>query len=110
VLFVLIVFAVIGGIAGATGSVDEFGDLDANAGAAVVIGLLSLAFIIPNLAVTVRRLHDTGRSGWFVLLGLIPCIGGILLLVFYVSAGDPGTNKFGPPPASSALPPELPTT
>jgi len=106
----VIVFAVIGGIAGATGSVDELGNLDANSGAAAVIGLLSLVFLIPNLAVIVRRLHDTGRSGWFVFLGLIPCIGGILLLVFYVSAGDPGTNKFGPPPGSPSGLPELPPT
>ena len=100
VLFLVILWAVIGAVAGAAGSIDEFGDLDSNAGAAALLGVVSLGLILPNLAVAVRRLHDTGRSGWFLFLGLIPCIGGILLLVFYASAGDPGPNKFGPPPAS----------
>ena len=102
VLFLVLFWAVIGGIAGATGSIDEFGNLASNSGAAALIGIVSLGLIIPNLAVAVRRLHDTGKSGWFLFLGLIPCIGGILLLVFYVSAGDPGTNAFGPPPVAPA--------
>ncbi|HLM61496.1 MAG TPA: DUF805 domain-containing protein [Pyrinomonadaceae bacterium] len=58
-------------------------------------GLYSLAVLIPGIAVTVRRLHDTGRSGWYVLLGLIPCIGGIILLVFAVEEGHQGENEYG---------------
>jgi uncharacterized membrane protein YhaH (DUF805 family) len=60
--------------------------------------LLSLAFIIPGLAVTIRRLHDTDRSGWNILWGLIPLIGAIMLLVFYFTDGTPGPNRFGPDP------------
>jgi uncharacterized membrane protein YhaH (DUF805 family) len=98
-LFVVIVLTVVAGFAVASGAVDEAGSLDPDSGAALAVGLVWLALILPNLAVAVRRLHDTGKSGWFVLLGLIPCIGGIVLLVFYASDGDPGENRFGPQPS-----------
>lgn len=65
-------------------------------------GLASLVFIIPGLAVTVRRLHDTGRSGWNILLGLIPIIGPFLLLVFYITDGTSGPNRFGPDPKTAS--------
>ena len=57
-----------------------------------------LATFIPGLAVSVRRLHDIGKSGWYFLLILIPCIGGIILLVFDVTAGDVGENEYGADP------------
>jgi uncharacterized membrane protein YhaH (DUF805 family) len=57
-----------------------------------------LATLIPGLAVTVRRLHDTDRSGWNILWGLLPLVGGFILLYFYVSEGDQGANRFGPDP------------
>ena len=57
--------------------------------------VVSLGLLLPNLAVTVRRLHDTDRSGWWILLGLIPVIGTIVLLVFYVQPGTAGSNQFG---------------
>lgn len=64
-----------------------------------VIGLIvSLALLLPSLAVAVRRLHDTDRSGWWILIGLIPIIGWIVLLVFYVQDGTAGPNRFGPSP------------
>jgi uncharacterized membrane protein YhaH (DUF805 family) len=63
--------------------------------------LFFLAFLLPYLAVAVRRFHDQDRSGWFVLLGLIPFIGGIILLVFMVLPGTPGDNRFGPPAPTS---------
>jgi uncharacterized membrane protein YhaH (DUF805 family) len=53
--------------------------------------------LIPSLAVAVRRLHDTGRSGWWLLIGLIPVIGAIVLLVFLVMDSQPGDNEYGPP-------------
>lgn len=59
--------------------------------------LVTLALIIPSLAVAVRRLHDTGKSGWLLLIGLIP-FGGIVLLVFYAQDSDINTNKWGPNP------------
>lgn len=65
-------------------------------------GLLYLVFVLgsflPMLAVSVRRLHDTGKSGWWVLLGLIPILGAIVLIIFYVGDSQPGANKYGPNP------------
>jgi uncharacterized membrane protein YhaH (DUF805 family) len=51
--------------------------------------------------VSIRRLHDTNRTGWWILIGLIPLIGLIVLLVFYLQRSDPGENRFGPPPATT---------
>ena len=53
---------------------------------------------LPLLAVAVRRLHDVGRSGWFVLLGLIPVVGELVLLYFLVQPSQPESNAYGPPP------------
>ncbi|MDW4909821.1 DUF805 domain-containing protein [Streptomyces sp. ADMS] len=62
----------------------------------VWIGIIFyLGILLPALGVTVRRLHDTGRSGWWVLFGLIPLAGPITLLVFYCLDGDQGENKYG---------------
>ena len=60
--------------------------------------LYALAVFIPSLAVAVRRLHDTDKSGWFLLIGLIPLVGGIILLVFMATEGTRGPNKYGPDP------------
>ena len=64
----------------------------------VIFSLGCLAITIPNLALAVRRLHDTGKSGWFLLIGLIPFVGGIILLVFYCMDSQPGDNEYGPNP------------
>jgi uncharacterized membrane protein YhaH (DUF805 family) len=61
-------------------------------------GIYGLAVLIPSLAVGVRRLHDTGRSGWWLLIGLIPVIGTIILIVFLATEGQPGDNQYGPNP------------
>ena len=63
-----------------------------------VAGLYSLAAIIPGVAVTIRRLHDTDRSGWAILWGLVPLIGALLLILFYVTEGTRGPNRFGADP------------
>lgn len=64
-----------------------------------ILGLLwGLAMFLPSLAVGVRRLHDTNRSGWWILIGIIPLIGAIVLIIFYVLDGTPGPNKFGSDP------------
>ncbi len=57
--------------------------------------IYGLGVLIPSLAVTVRRLHDTNNSGWLILIGLIPCIGGIVLLVLTILQGTNGENKYG---------------
>ena len=58
----------------------------------------SLAVLLPSLAVGARRLHDTGRSGWWLLIGLIPLIGTIILLMYLVQDSQPGENQHGPNP------------
>lgn len=71
-------------------------------------GLYSLLILIPSIAVVVRRLHDTDRSGWWILISLIPLIGVIVLFVFICLDSQPGTNRFGVNPkeaASQTLPP-----
>jgi uncharacterized membrane protein YhaH (DUF805 family) len=60
--------------------------------------LYSLAVFLPGLAVAVRRLHDTDKSGWWVLIALIPIVGAIVLLVFMATDSTPGTNQYGPSP------------
>ena len=57
--------------------------------------LFNLFTLLPTLAVTVRRLHDTDRSGWWILLGLIPIIGNLILLWWYIQAGTEGDNQYG---------------
>jgi uncharacterized membrane protein YhaH (DUF805 family) len=66
--------------------------------------LLFLGVIIPGIAVQVRRFHDQDKSGWFVLLGLIPFIGGIIVLVFMCLEGTKGPNRFGADPKGGADP------
>ena len=67
----------------------------------VLAVLYSLAILIPGLAVTVRRLHDAGYSGWFSLLGLIPLVGGIVVIVFLATDSKPD-NHWGPNPKAAS--------
>lgn len=60
--------------------------------------ILSLVLLLPSLAVGARRLHDTGRSGWWLLLGFIPLIGTIILIWWFCTPGTVGPNRFGPDP------------
>ena len=63
----------------------------------ILIAVFILALFLPTLAVTIRRLHDSDKRGWWVLIQLIPIVGTIVMLVFLVSKGTPGDNRFGPP-------------
>jgi uncharacterized membrane protein YhaH (DUF805 family) len=67
-------------------------------------GLFMLAMLIPYLAVAVRRLHDTDRRGWWLLIGIFPLIGGIVLLVFFIMSGTRGPNRFGADPVETSEP------
>jgi uncharacterized membrane protein YhaH (DUF805 family) len=71
-----------------------------------VMLLVALALVIPSFCVAIRRLHDTGRSGWWLLIGLIPLIGALVLIYFYVIDGVRGPNEYGPDPkeGEAALP------
>ena len=85
----LVVALILESLLGFGGSVGPYGLLS---------GLFGLAMLVPSLAAGVRRLHDTDRSGWWLLIAFIPLIGAIVLLVFYVSEGTRGDNRFGPDP------------
>jgi len=76
----------IGGILGIAGLVN------------FVVVVCSLAILVPSIAVGIRRLHDTGRSGWWLLIGFIPLIGTIVLIVFMIADSVPGENEYGPNP------------
>jgi uncharacterized membrane protein YhaH (DUF805 family) len=90
VLFNVLVGIVAGIIDGILGTRSGYGY-------GVVQGLASLALLLPNLAVGARRLHDTGRSAWWLLIALIPVVGAIILIVFYVQDSQ-GDNQYGPSP------------
>ncbi len=64
--------------------------------------LYNLAVLLPSLAVAMRRLHDTGRSGFWLLLIFIPILGWLVLLIFYILEGTPGDNEYGPDPKAVA--------
>jgi uncharacterized membrane protein YhaH (DUF805 family) len=64
----------------------------------VIPALYSLAVLLPSIAVTIRRLHDTGRTGWWWLIVFVPVIGWIVLLIFMVLDSDAGENQYGPSP------------
>lgn len=70
---------------------------------AVVVVIAALALIVPSLAVQVRRFHDQNLSGWWVLLGLVPYVGGLVVFVFMLLPGKPGSNRFGPDPRGENL-------
>ncbi len=68
-----------------------------------ILGMLySLAVFVPSITVGVRRLHDTGRSGWWLLIGLIPAIGTLIVLVLMALEGDMGRNEYGADPKQHA--------
>jgi uncharacterized membrane protein YhaH (DUF805 family) len=70
----------------------------ANGGGGIVGLIWIFATIVPALAVLIRRLHDTNRSGWWALIGLVPIVGAIVLLVFTVEDSNKGVNKYGASP------------
>lgn len=91
VLFTLIISVILGIADNALGLVSP------EVGTGILGGIYSLAVLIPSIAVTVRRLHDTDRSGWWVLVALIPLVG-LVLLVFMIQEGTSEDNQYGPNP------------
>ena len=85
-----------------------FGTANPNTGYGVIYTLYALAVLVPGLAVAVRRLHDLGKSGWWLFIALIPLVGAIWLIVLYATAGQQGDNQYGPDP--KAIPPAIPQT
>ena len=84
--------------------IDNVLGLSGPSGYGPVGGLYTLAVFIPGLALAVRRLHDTGRTGWWMLISFLPLIGIIILIIFFVQDSQPGGNQYGPNPK------EAPTT
>jgi uncharacterized membrane protein YhaH (DUF805 family) len=72
--------------------------LDAAIEVPVFAAIVTVAFILPSLAAGARRLHDTGRSGWWLLLSFVPLIGVIVLIIWLATKSHQGANKYGPPP------------
>ena len=94
-LFLILGYIVTAVIDLMTGSFDEI------SGFGILSGLFFLGIIIPSIAVQIRRLHDQDKSGWWVLIGLIPFVGGLVLLVFMCLPGTNGDNRFGADPILS---------
>lgn len=67
----------------------------------ILTGLFALALLLPNLGIAARRLHDTNRSGWWLLLGLIPVVGWIILIIWYCQVGTTGANEYGADPKAA---------
>jgi len=89
-LFNLIIAFLLGLILGVIGVSESI--------SSALCGVYLLAVLIPGLAVCVRRFHDSGRSGWWVLVGLVPVVGGIAVLIFMLLDSEPGSNQYGPNP------------
>ncbi|HET8692319.1 MAG TPA: DUF805 domain-containing protein [Steroidobacteraceae bacterium] len=81
------------------------GTMSAQYGMGVLGSLFALAMVIPSIAVGVRRLHDIGKSGWWLLVGFIPLVGLIVLIVWACRDSQPGTNAYGPNPKESGAAP-----
>ena len=95
-LLIIIVYAVAMIVDSVIGTDQAFGPYG------IVMAISMLALLIPSLAAAVRRLHDTDRSGWWLLIAFIPLIGAIVLLVFFVTQGTTGSNRFGEDPYGGA--------
>ena len=79
--------------------------IDQIIGTGVLYIIALIVVILPSIAVLIRRLHDTDRSGWWFWIMILPIIGSIVILVFTLIAGDEGDNKYGPNPYGSVAPP-----
>ena len=71
-------------------------------GIKIAVGLFNLAVLVPSLRLAIRRLHDTGRSGWWILIGLT-VVGLIPLIIWYCTPGKPGPNKYGSNPLEAEI-------
>ena len=89
VVIAAIVLSVVENVLGFAGMFGPYGPLTT---------LLMLGVLIPSIACQVRRFHDQDKSGWFVLIGLIPFVGGLIVLVFMLMEGTRGPNQYGPDP------------
>jgi uncharacterized membrane protein YhaH (DUF805 family) len=75
--------------------------IDSVIGTGIFAGIVALIHLIPLITAGVRRLHDINRNGWWMLIGLVPLIGGLILLYWAIKGGDTGSNDFGPDPITA---------
>ncbi|MGA8261641.1 MAG: DUF805 domain-containing protein [Arenicellales bacterium] len=92
VLFNIIITIVLVAVDGAIGTTHVQG------GMGVLSGIYTLAVLIPAIGVAVRRLHDTNRTGWWLLIAFVPLVGAIVLIIFLVLDSNPGDNQYGANP------------
>ncbi len=85
ILFYLIIYVVLSVVDGMMGSM-------------LLSGLFAIGMLVPSIAMAARRLHDTGRSGWWQLIALLPIIGGLILLIFLIQDSQQGENDYGDNP------------
>jgi uncharacterized membrane protein YhaH (DUF805 family) len=78
--------------------------LDSAIDATIFSIIVSLGLLLPNISKGIRRLHDTGRTGWWLLIAFVPLIGFIVLLIFYLEKSDPAANEYGPAPDAAPAP------
>ncbi|WP_262965510.1 DUF805 domain-containing protein [Methylobacter psychrophilus] len=84
--------------------IDRFtGNVDTETGLGILSSLYPLGVLLPTLAVSVRRLHDTGRSGWWLLINFVPGIGAIIFFFFMVLDSNPERNEYGPSPQDTEI-------
>ena len=76
---------------------------------AIIVLVVILGLLIPGIAVSVRRLHDLDKSGWWLLICLIPLVGAIILIVWFCTKGTEGPNRFGTDPLAATPPAPMPT-
>jgi uncharacterized membrane protein YhaH (DUF805 family) len=97
---------VIGVLAGITARIDANSNSTSSISTVLscISSIYSLAVVLPALAVGVRRLHDIGKSGWWLFISLIPLVGSLWLLVYAVTDSQPGDNQYGPNPKMNAQP------
>lgn len=81
----------------------SMGMLDDESGFGLLSGIYMLAVIVPNIAVSVRRLHDIGKSGWNYFIGMIPLVGPIVMIIWFATAGDVGSNDWGDDPKAGEV-------
>ena len=77
---------------------DLFGTVSSDGRIGLFGGIYIIAVLIPGLAVSVRRLHDIGKSGWYYLIGLVPIVGSLILLVWFCTEGERNSNGWGEDP------------
>jgi uncharacterized membrane protein YhaH (DUF805 family) len=97
-LFNFLAALMLGLLAFAGGALFGEGEKDAFNVFAVCMGVFGVISFIPALSITIRRLHDIGRSGWWYLIAFVPVIGGLILFVFTLLDSDPDRNEYGPNP------------